>query len=305
MPCALCKNNTFSEIANKDAKTSESLHIVLCDTCGLIQQSPIPTEDELKIYYSHHYRLDYKKAYTPKPKHIYRSGKTALQRLQFLQQVNISKGRLLDIGAGGGEFVYLSSKQGFEAQGIEPNIGYSEYAEAEYCCRLETAELDQVQGRYDIITMFHVLEHLPSPVNVFERLHSLLNSQGVLFIEVPWIEAKDASPHNIFFKAHIFYFSVDTLIACASQYFDVIKIDTSSNLKILFRAKPVPSNLELPDSDSVKKLKEQLKNKGWLEYLFAGKGCLKFFKNILRNLEENKAKRLQPKEILDKMIEQN
>lgn len=302
MKCVLCGNDSFEDVSKVDAKTSEKLRVSLCEKCGLIQQNPLPSTEELKIYYSHNYRLDYKKAYTPKSKHIYRAGKTALKRLTFMKQAGVSEGNLLDIGAGGGEFVYLTGKMGFTSQGVEPNIGYSEYAETEYSCSIKTGELDDIQGRYDVITMFHVLEHLRSPILAFEKLYHLLNSNGVLVIEVPWIETNDASPHNIFFKAHIFYFSVDTLVACASQYFNVVKVDTSSNLKIFFRVKDSPSEIIYPSNVSVNNLRKRIKNKGWFEYLFKGKGLHKPIHKIIRGIEEGKAKTYQPKEILDKLF---
>ncbi len=299
MKCVLCGNNALKNISNQDAKSSEYLLVSMCDGCGLIQQNPIPTADALKIYYSHNYRKDYKKQYTPKPQHIYRAGKTALQRIHFLKNANISEGVLLDIGAGGGEFIHLAEKFGFQSTGVEPNIGYSEHAKNEYGCKVTTGEIDDIAGTYDIITMFHVLEHLPSPVKAFEKLHTLLKTNGTLLIEVPWIETNDASPNNIYCKAHIFYFSADTLIACASRFFDVTKVDTSSNLKILFEAKANPTSLKLPGMESVDRLKIRLHKKGWSEYLFKGKGLVKPIKKITRFIDESKTKGIDPKAILD------
>jgi hypothetical protein len=131
----------------------------------------------------------------------------------------------------------------------------------------------------------------------------LLNNNGILFIEVPWIEAKDASPHNIYFKAHINYFSVDTLIASASKYFDVVKSDTSSNLRVLFKVKPKPEYLRLPCLESVEKLEMRLSQKGWREYLFNGAAVQKFINKISRIVEEQKVPSITPKDILDDLLE--
>ncbi len=299
MHCVLCGNNALESIPNMDAKCSESLLVSLCGTCGLVQQNPIPAEDALKIYYSHHYRKDYKNTYAPKPRHVYRAGQTALRRLRFLKNAAISEGALLDVGGGGGEFVYLAGKWGFQATGVEPNIGYSEHASREYGCTVTTGAIDDIAGTYDIITMFHVLEHLPSPVRAFEKLSTLLNANGKLCIEVPWIETNDASPHNIYFKAHIFYFSADTLIACASRFFDVLTVDTSSNLTILFEAKAHPTSLTLPDAESVKRLQRRLRHKGWSEYLLQGHGMVKPIRKIMRLIDEFTIRGMTPKTILD------
>lgn len=89
---------------------------------------PFQLKQSFKAYYSTEYRQDYKNTYTPKPKHVFRAGNLALKRIKFLQNSGVSKGRLLDLGAGGGEFTYLSGQMGFESEGMEPNIGYSTYA---------------------------------------------------------------------------------------------------------------------------------------------------------------------------------
>jgi len=302
MKCILCERNKFINIAKKDSKSSEKLIVSMCYNCGLIQQNPLPTSEELRIYYSHNYRNDYKKTYSPKLKHVFRAGNIALGRIKFLEKYGLHNGTLLDIGAGGGEFVYLSEKFGFKSNGIEPSIGYSEYSKKEYGAKILTGELNDVIGTYDIITMFHVLEHLPSPIKAFEKLYFLLNKNGQLLIEVPWIETNDASPDNIYFKAHLFYFSIDTLISCASQYFDILNIDTSSNLKILFIVKEKPTLLKLPTEESVNKLRTRVMEKGWLEYLFKGKGLLKPIYKFNNSIKETKIKNLTPKEILDTLF---
>jgi 2-polyprenyl-3-methyl-5-hydroxy-6-metoxy-1,4-benzoquinol methylase len=303
MKCILCGDEkSFENVSHTDAKSSGQILVVICGNCGLVQQSPIPSTDELKVYYSHHYRKEYKDTYSPKSKHIYRAGKIAVQRINFLKEAGVLNGTLLDVGAGGGEFVYLAERLGFQAQGIEPNIGYSEYAKSEYGCNIMTLELEDVTNTYDIITIFHVLEHLPSPMRAFEKLYSLLNKNGKLFIEVPWIEANNASPNNIYFKAHIFYFSADTLISCASRFFNVLMVDTSSNLKILLEAKEEESTPVLPSTESVTRIKKRLADKNWFEYMFPGKGYLKPITKILRAIEESKANGIAPKAILDGFI---
>lgn len=302
MSCQLCNSDVLELISSKDAKSSEPLNVSLCNACGLIQQANIPDDEELNRYYHHEYRQDYKGVYTPKAKHIYRAGKTAMQRLKFLKSANVKGGRLLDVGAGGGEFTYLAGRTGFVARGVEPNQGYSEYAREEYGCNISTGNLNNISGQYDAITLFHVLEHLPSPQDAFQKLYHLLSEDGYLLIEVPWIEARDASPHNIYFKAHLYYFSIDTLTAAASQYFDAIMIDTQSNLKILFRAKQEPSRVRLPNTTSVVSIRQRLNQKGWFEYLFQGRGLIKPFRKLIERIRERKANAYRPREILDQLL---
>ena len=63
--CQLCDSTDADVTKTSDAKSNEKINIAFCKKCGLVQLKNIPSDDELKIYYSHNYRLDYKKTYHP------------------------------------------------------------------------------------------------------------------------------------------------------------------------------------------------------------------------------------------------
>lgn len=300
MPCALCGQQSFLTVSTVDAKSSEHLHVAACQMCSLVQQQPIPTEQDRHLFYTHHYRTEYKNAYVPKAKHVYRAGRSALTRLQFLSACGIRSGVTLDIGAGGGEFVYMANRLGFEAVGIEPNIGYSEYATREYGVNVLTGDVRTAKGPYDLITMFHVLEHVADPLGTLKTLWGLLQEGGHLFLEVPNIEANDASPHNIFFTAHVFYFSQATLISCASQYFEPVAIHTKGNMRILFKKKdPAMPSPALPNHQDAQKTLRRVRQKGWLEYLLFGGGIYKPFVKLSRTFRERRFRHISGKRLLD------
>jgi len=302
--CKLCDTSSFRPINTIDAKSKEKLLLAFCNTCSLIQQESIPSDDELRIYYSHNYRQDYKNTYAPKLKYVRRAGLAAKDRINFLKQnVDIANKSLLDIGAGGGEFVYLASRNGFISSGIEPNEGYSEYAKKEYGVDIQTMMLDKLEAASaDVVTLFHVFEHMANPNNVMKKIANVLNDDGVLFIEVPNILQNDASPHNIFFKAHLFYYSHYSLVTAASKYFEVIKIDDQKNLKAIFKKRKVPlDGILVPSSEEMAITQKRLKNKGWMEYLFIGGGLLKPFKRIKQTILEKNLGYTTPKELLDKL----
>jgi 2-polyprenyl-3-methyl-5-hydroxy-6-metoxy-1,4-benzoquinol methylase len=269
----------------------------------MIQQDPVPSEDSVNEYYSNEYRKDYKKTFTPKTKHVFRAGNFAFDRIKFLKERGILNGSLLDVGAGGGEFTYLSSKLGFISEGIEPNIGYSNFAREEYGINMRTGHLSEISKKFDLITMFHVLEHMPNPIKTFRLLYELLNEEGSLFIEVPNIETKDASPHNIYFKAHIHYFSASTLTSAASKYFEKIDEDIGSNLRILFKRKDsVEDNLIFPSLKQVDHSALRLQEKGWFEYLISGRGYKKLPLKIKQLYTESRLNYESSIEILDDIL---
>lgn len=303
--CGLCASEKNTELNKKDSKNSENLKISVCLNCSLVQQENLPDDEALKIYYSHNYRQDYKKTYSPKLKYVRRAGLASKNRIVFLKKhiSNSFNQKLLDIGAGGGEFVYLASKNGFDSKGIEPNEGYSSFAKNEYGVNIETLMLDDLKAdTADVVTLFHVFEHMANPQKVMEKLNSILKEDGYLLIEVPNIFQKDASPHNIFFKAHLFYYSKFTLISAASKFFDVIKVDDEGNLKILFRKKKLANKvIEVPDTSAVNETLNRINQKGWIEYLTVGGGIFKPFKRLKQKYYESLIKNLTPKQILDSL----
>jgi 2-polyprenyl-3-methyl-5-hydroxy-6-metoxy-1,4-benzoquinol methylase len=291
--CKLCASRLSYVVSSRDAKSGELLTVCMCTECGLVQQSPIPTDHELRIYYSHHYRTDYKNTYSPKPKYVYRAGRAARNRIHFITEFLAKEGvqanglSMLDIGAGGGEVVFAATQAGFKARGIEPNEGYSSFARDEYGIEVATSHLDDLaEEQFSVITMFHVLEHMPGPREVFRRLHQLLAPDGLLVIEVPNIEQADASPANIFFKAHLYYFSASSLVYAASEAFEPLQLEHSGNLRAIFRRRPTLVPPCKPDAQDIARTRQRLHEKGWTEYLFKGGGWRRPLERLQNRLRE-------------------
>lgn len=305
--CRLCAGASARLIRATDAKAGGPLPIAFCEGCGLVRQAELPDAESLRIYYAHTYRQDYKGVHTPKPKHVRRAGTAALSRLAFLRSADALRPglRLLDIGAGGGEFVYMAGRSGLAAEGIEPNVGYSEFAQAEYGVRIRTMPIDDLaQASAELVTMFHVLEHLADPLAAFERIHAVLEPEGLLFIEVPNLLQADASPHNVWFKAHLYYYSRFTLQAAASRWFEPLVTQDPGNLRMLLkrRAQPLAAP-QLPGPEEVALAWQRLQQKGWLEYLFTGGGLGKPWRRIRRMLGERRVAGQGPRAVLDDLFQ--
>jgi len=303
MSCILCQGNDLKLISEKDSKSKGELIICVCNACSMVSQNPIPTEEQVEQYYATEYRQDYKQVFEPKLKHVYRAGNLAFYRLGFLTKNNVTSGKLLDVGAGGGEFTYVSSQLGFDSAGIEPNIGYSNYARDQYQANVKTGQLADVDDKFDVITMFHVMEHIPDPVKTFKKLYDLLNEDGSLFIEVPNIESFSQSPTNTFFKAHIHYFSAITLIACASKYFVSVDLDNSgNNISILFNRRSSIKEFELPKNLDIEASKVLVIQKSWFNYIFKGKGYLKALNRVRVIIQDMRLTKIEPKAILEAIV---
>jgi len=183
---------------------------------------------------------------------------------------------------------------------MEPNVGYSEFARDQYQTRVSTAHLSSLApDSVDIVTMFHVLEHLPDPKSAIERMFNALRSGGYLFIEVPNILQSDASPHNIYFQAHLFYFSLNSLLSLTSPFFELITHEDRGNLRVLLKKRLSIADTVYPSADRVRADLHQFEKKGWLNYLIVGRGYSKLLNRARRIIEESAVKSYRPREILD------
>jgi SAM-dependent methyltransferase len=144
------------------------------------------------------------------------------QRESFIRTLKAS-GRLLDFGCGNGTFAHHMSIAGFDTVGIEPfSLGATQTAER---LQLIRAPLEQVEGQlgsFDVITLWHVLEHLRQPVAVLRRLAAHLAPEGVIVISVPNFasvqrQAFQGGWFHLDPPRHVIHFEHPTLAACVRQ----------------------------------------------------------------------------------------
>lgn len=215
IPCNACGCSEVEVISLAD-RDGRYLRTVICRKCGLVWTDPRPSEDEIRDFYAREYRLKYKGAYQPKLKHVYRAIQVGMTRFYSLQALLSQANKILDVGSGGGEFVYLLRALGYDARGIEPNEGYALYARNELGLPIEVGFLKELNSRgevFDLITLFHVLEHLEDPCGTLLHLRHLLGTEGRLVIEVPNIESTSQAPNHRFHFAHLYNFNSATLQA--------------------------------------------------------------------------------------------
>lgn len=211
IPCNLCDGRDVETLSMK-SRSGKPLRTVICRSCGLVWSDPRP--HDARQFYEHDYRFSYKNIYQPKPKHVFRAGKVALSRFEKIQGLLSSRKTILDVGAGGGEFAYLLQALGHGVEGIEPNRGYAEYSQQEYELNVQIGFVQDAvfpPASFDVITIWHVLEHTEDPGSVLGRLRSWLKSDGILVVEVPNVEATCQAPQSTFHEAHLYNFNVVAL----------------------------------------------------------------------------------------------
>jgi len=258
IPCNLCGSSDIEVIGDRD-RDRHPLRTTICRKCGLVWSNPRPGEEEVRRYYASEYRLDYKGRATPSLRHIARSGRGALNRYRVLAPYLKNGDRILDAGAGGGEVVYVLRHLGFDASGLEPDEHYAEHARAALQVPVATGFVQDAAfpaGSFDVITMYHALEHVEDPTAILTRLRSWIADNGLLLIEVPNVEARCISPGHRFHFAHFYNFNRATLEALGRKAgFEPVQTWESpdgGNLISVFRAAKEPLPTEVDSANYVR-----------------------------------------------------
>jgi len=207
--CPLCDSTVSSLFDNREFR-GHPVTNVICQACGMVYQSPRMTEAESQAFYEAEYRLLYQGQEGPNPKDLTVQAARAQVVLDFVRQQVKSSPRILDIGCSSG--ILLQQFQAYyhcRACGVEPGNLYRQYAQSsglEVYSSLEELHRPGL-SHFNLVSMMHVLEHLPDP---FEYLKSLrekfLEPGGWLLLEVPNLYA-----HDCFEVAHLISFSAHTL----------------------------------------------------------------------------------------------
>ncbi len=217
-PCPLTGGREAVVVAGRD-RHGEPLRNVMSLGSGLVYVDPLPVEDLAK-FYREDYRVAYKQTFVPKPKHILRAGGVALERLGHSRRAAQAGMRCLDIGAGGGEWVYLMKRLGCESHGIEPNTGYGTFAKDHYGVDVHLGMYQDAAlelESFDLLSLFQVLEHLADPVEDLRRMGRFLKTGGLFLIEVPDILFPGMRFDHKWHEGHLFGFDALTLEAVAAK----------------------------------------------------------------------------------------
>lgn len=210
--CPLCKHD-HNQLFDKRQFRGQPVENRLCTNCGLVFQSPRMTAAELDAFYAHEYRSIYQGEEGPTEKDLFVQNGRADSLLDFLAEQPIEPARCLDIGASSGVLMLrFAAHFGCTALGVEPGDAYRAYAQKNGL-KIYADLADLPEKGFDLISMVHVLEHIPDPVAYLASLRGdVLTPSGVILIEVPNLYA-----HDSFEIAHMTSFSAHTLRETLAQ----------------------------------------------------------------------------------------
>lgn len=182
MNCPNCNSDNISKF-NKIKNIWDNIDTVLfCNNCELYFLEKIPEQSKINEYYKNEYYHYSKIKYFIK--NIFRKFRSASQFEYIKNNVeDLNNKKILEIGAGDG--LLLSYFKNSIVKGIEYSSVYKEAALKKYDISLTDENFFNLNEKFDLIIMSHVIEHLPNLNMAVEKLKNLLNNNGYLFIEVP------------------------------------------------------------------------------------------------------------------------
>jgi 2-polyprenyl-3-methyl-5-hydroxy-6-metoxy-1,4-benzoquinol methylase len=209
------------------AVSNEEFQLLYDEKLHMLETFPQPEADKLSEYYKSEDYISHTDTKRNLLEFVYHTvRKIALKRkLKLINSLHSESKKLLDIGCGTGDFLEVAHKNNWNITGIEPHdvarqIANSKTNHSVY----DSAHLEHLEPHsFDVITLWHVLEHLPDLEMHAELLQSLLKPNGSLVIAVPNFKSYDANYYKSFWAAydvprHLWHFS-------------------STSIKLLFKSK--------------------------------------------------------------------
>jgi 2-polyprenyl-3-methyl-5-hydroxy-6-metoxy-1,4-benzoquinol methylase len=216
--CPVCSATAIKKVFScQDYTVSHYFFDVFeCSNCGLRFTQDVPAIDEIgKFYASENYisHTDTEKGLVNKLYHFVRKY-TLHQKKKLLQhQSKLNKGVLLDIGCGTGSFLEIMQTAGWQCVGLEPDSNAREISLSKNIECYEPNHLYNLpEKKFDVITLWHVLEHVHDLHQYIVQCKKLLKDDGLLVIAVPNYTSSDANHYDEFWAAydvprHLYHFS--------------------------------------------------------------------------------------------------
>jgi len=226
--CPVCEGSRFEFFLECVDYTvsKEKFKIVKCLDCDMHFTNPIPYEDHIGEYYKSESYISHSstnKGIINKLYQIVRK-RTLKQKVGLVSR--LAKGKMaLDIGAGTGHFLNAMTEAGFDALGLEPDNDARALAKKTFNVDIQAIDelCAQQESTFDVITMWHVLEHVYNLKKDLDQIINTLKEDGTLIVAVPNRDSYDAKYYQSFWAAydlpiHLYHFNPKNIEQLFEQY---------------------------------------------------------------------------------------
>jgi SAM-dependent methyltransferase len=224
--CPICEST--EQIHQLDAKdylvSGEVFSIQKCSNCEFQFTSPRPTNSNIIKYYKSDSYVSHSNKSNSPINLIYRFIRkyTIYQKLQMINRF-ATQGSLLDYGCGTGHLVNYALSKGWKVTGIEPDPDARKIAAASINEKNVFESIDELKDKvFNVVTLFHVLEHIHNLNTTVNKLVESLSDQGILIVAVPNHNSYDAQKYKSGWAAydlprHLYHFDSKSISGLAEK----------------------------------------------------------------------------------------
>lgn len=225
--CPVCQQKTFRPFLTCQdyLVTQQKFTIATCESCGFRFTNPRPDSASLGSYYQSSDYISHNDQGGGLINRIYRIVRsyTLKKKLALINRLHPRKGKLLDMGCGTGLFLVTCREGGWKISGVEPDAKARQIATDRLSINIASDIFQLTSGSVDIITLWHVLEHVPDLSKTLTRINEQLRVGGTLLLALPNSNSLDAQYYQEHWAAydiprHLSHFTPQTITQLVSQF---------------------------------------------------------------------------------------
>lgn len=226
--CPLCDSKKIGlTLATEDYSISKvAFEIYACEDCDFHFTQNAPAPAAIAPYYQSDVYISHSDTKEGLVNRLYHSARNLMlkKKRKLVQQLTNGK-RLLDIGSGTGYFLNHMQENGFKVVGVEIDSDARAATLKNFKIKVNPPETfleRKLTEKVDVITLWHVLEHLHDLDGYMQTMYRQLNDNGVILIAVPNHKSYDAQHYGKFWAAydvprHLWHFSPKTVAKLADK----------------------------------------------------------------------------------------